>query len=193
MSEHPAARPIRGVHHGAFRCRDAAQTVWFYTTVLGLAEPTGIVLEEVTGTGHDDPYMHIFFQMKNGEYIAFFDAPGSADPDWFKRKESFDMHWAFEVDSMEDLVAMQARLKSFGITAHGPVDHHMVKSIYMYDPNGIQIELTIRAPEHDAIMDGAAVTFGETLAGWSERTRPAKLAKFGADAVDRRGRTPVVA
>ena len=34
-------RPIVGVHHAAFRCRDAEQTIWFYRDVLGLADPTG--------------------------------------------------------------------------------------------------------------------------------------------------------
>ena len=190
MAGEIAARDILGVHHGAFRCRDAAQTIWFYCDVLGLAEHTGVVLEEVTGTGEEDPYLHLFFKMKNGEYIAFFDAPGSADADWFKRKESFDMHWAFEVASEEDLLAMQARIKSFGISALGPVDHHFVKSIYMYDPNGIQIELTVRTADHDAILGDATATFPQKLAEWTERTRAQKLEKFGAAALDQRARTP---
>lgn len=191
MSEHPSARPIKGVHHTAFRCRDAAQTIWFYRDVLGLVDPTGVVLEEVTGTGENDPYMHVFFRMTNGEYIAFFDAPGSADPAWFDRKESFDMHYAFEVASEEDLLAMQARIQSFGVSALGPVDHHdFVRSIYMYDPNGIQIELTYRLPDHDKVLGAAAATFDQLLADWQARTREAKVAKFGAEAIDRRARRP---
>lgn len=183
-----AARPILGIHHGAFRCRDAAQTIWFYREVLGLADPTGITLEEVPGTAADDPYMHLFFRMKNGEYIAFFDAPGSATPDSFARKDSFDVHWAFEVASEDDLLAMRDRIRSFGITAHGPIDHHFVRSIYMYDPNGLQIELTYRLPEHDRILDEEQQAFPQTLAKWSERTRAVKEEKFGAEAVDRRAR-----
>lgn len=188
MAEHPEARPIAGVHHTAFRCRDAAQTIWFYSEVLGLVDPTGVVLEEVTGTDEIDPYMHVFFRMKNGEYIAFFDAPGSADPEWFTRKNSFDMHYAFEVASEDDLLAMQKRINSFGITALGPVDHHFVRSIYMYDPNGIQIELTCRTPDHEALLAEASSTFDAALAEWQARTRDAKVAKFGAEAIDQRGR-----
>lgn len=193
MAEHTAARPILGVHHAAYRCRDAAQTIWFYSDVLGLVDPTGIVLEEVTGTGEHDPYLHLFFRMKNGEFLAFFDAPGSADPDWFARKESFDMHWAFEVESEEDLLAMQERITSFGITAAGPVDHGFVKSIYMYDPNGIQMELTCRVKDHDKILAGATERFPAALAEWTARTRPAKEAKFGAAAIDQRARNPIAA
>lgn len=193
MANHPAARPLKGVHHGAFRCRDAEQTRWFYEEVLGLETEGAVILDEVPGTGADDPYLHIFFRMKNGEYIAFFDAPGSADPDWFKRKESFDMHWAFEVGSEEELLAMQARINSFGVSALGPVDHHFVRSIYMYDPNGIQVELTYRVPEHDAIFAKEREGLDAELARWAERTREMKIAKFGAEAIDRRGRKPAAA
>jgi len=193
MTQTPQARPIKGIHHGAFRCRDAEQTRWFYEDVLGLVTEGGIVLEEVPGTGADDPYLHIFFRMRNGEYIAFFDAPASADPDWFKRKESFDMHWAFEVESEDALIEMQARINSFGISALGPIDHHFVKSIYMYDPNGIQIELTCRAPDHDAIFAKEKAGFSDELARWSERTRAIKLEKFGAEAIARRGRDSMTA
>lgn len=188
MTAHPEARPILGVHHGAFRCRDAEQTIWFYRDVLGLTDYTGIVIDEVPGTGEDDPYMHLFFQMKNGEFLAFFDAPGSADPDWFQRKESFDMHWAFEVDSEADMLAMKDRIASFGVSAVGPVDHGFVRSIYMYDPNGIQVEVTCRAKNHDAILAEEAKKFDDTLAQWTKRTRAMKEAKIGAEAIDRRSR-----
>lgn len=189
MSTETEPRPVKGVHHAAFRCRDAEQTIWFYQDVLGLVADGGLVLDEVTGTGKQDPYMHIFFRMKNGEYIAFFDAPGSADPDWFARKESFDMHFAFEMETEADLLAMQARINAHGISALGPVDHGMVKSIYMYDPNGIQIELTVRTPDHDRIFAAERAQLPEQLAKWGERTRAQKIAKFGEDALLQRGRT----
>lgn len=188
MADTSEARPIVGVHHAAFRCRDAAQTVWFYRDVLGLADPTGVIIEEVPGTGAQDPYMHVFFQMKNGEYIAFFDAPGSAAPDAFARKDSFDIHWAFEVESEEDLLAMRDRIRAHGITAHGPLDHHFVRSIYMYDPNGLQIELTYRVPEHDRILSEERAGFPPALAEWTERTRALKEEKFGPGAIDERAR-----
>lgn len=193
MADMPESRPIVGVHHGAFRCRDAEQTIWFYRDVLGLISEGGIVLDEVTGTGEHDPYMHLFFRMQNGEYIAFFDAPASADPAWFERKESFDMHWAFEVGSEEDLMSMQKRIDAFGISALGPVDHGMVKSIYMYDPNGIQIELTVRTPDHDAVFARERSAFAENLANWSARTREQKISKFGLEAIERRSRKKTAA
>lgn len=191
MSDHrpPAAR-TKGIHHGAFRCLDAEQTRWFYVDVLGLELAGGVVIEAVPGTGADDPYMHLFFRMGNGEFIAFFDAPGSAAPGSFARKESFDLHWAFELADEDALLAMRDRVRSFGINCGGPLDHHFVRSIYMYDPNGIQIEFTIRVPDHDRILAEEAGDFEAVLRDWSERTRAAKVAKFGSEAVERRASAP---
>ncbi|MGB3626235.1 MAG: VOC family protein [Henriciella sp.] len=180
--------PIKGVHHGAFRCRDAEQTRWFYEDVLGLTVEGAVMSETVPGTGDDDPYLHIFFRMANGEYIAFFDAPNSADPSWFKRKESFDMHFAFEVDSEAELDAMQKRINDMGVSALGPVEHGFVKSVYMYDPNGIQIELTVRSDDHDEIFARERAGLKEELARWTSHTRGQKVQKFGAESVDKRGR-----
>ncbi|HEY1979426.1 MAG TPA: VOC family protein, partial [Xanthobacteraceae bacterium] len=83
MPEIPEAQPIKGVHHGAFRCRDAEQTRWFYCDVLGLELAGGVASETVPGTNAPDPFVHLFFEMGNGEFIAFFDAPGSATKDSF--------------------------------------------------------------------------------------------------------------
>jgi catechol 2,3-dioxygenase-like lactoylglutathione lyase family enzyme len=187
MADTPEARPILGAHHAAYRCRDAEQTIWFYRDVLGLPA-SGIVLDEVTGTGEHDPYMHLFFKMKNGDYIAFFDAPGSADPAWFARKPSFDMHLAFEVATEAEMAAMQERIKSFGISALGPVDHGVVKSVYMYDPNGIQVEVTVRTAQHDAVFAEEDRKFDQTLREWTARFRDLKVSKFGAAAIDQRSR-----
>ncbi|MBZ6379589.1 hypothetical protein B5C34_15705 [Pacificimonas flava] len=174
---------ISGVHHAAFRCRDADQTIWFYRDVLGLADPTGIVVEERPGSGASDPYLHVFFRMGNGEYIAFFDAPSSAEGDWFLPKDGFDMHFAFEVASEEELEAMKVRLQDSGFPVGGPLDHGFVRSIYTYDPNGIQIELTRRVDSHDEILAHEQSSFEETLATWRKRTRSQKLEKFGAEAL----------
>jgi catechol 2,3-dioxygenase-like lactoylglutathione lyase family enzyme len=182
------ATVIKGVHHGAFRCRDAEQTRWFYEDVLGLRLEGGVVIEHVPGTKQRDPYMHLFFRMANGEYIAFFDAPGSAGEDAFEPKHGFDVHWAFEVGSDEEMLAMRDRVRAHGVACHGPIDHGFVRSVYMYDPNGLQIEITTRDERHDETFEEEREGFARTLADWSERTRDAKHAKFGKEAVARRGK-----
>ncbi len=181
---------IRSIHHAAYRCRDAEQTRWFYEDVIGLKAAAGLVLDVVPGSGDPNPYMHIFFELGDGNYIAFFDAPGDADPDWFARKDSFDMHIAVQVETEEDLLAMQARVRSFGINCGGPLDHGFVKSVYMYDPNGIQFEITTRVGNHDLIMADEGQALRANLSAWTERTRQEKLAKFGAEMLALRGSAP---
>ncbi|CDO37834.1 MULTISPECIES: VOC family protein [Novosphingobium] len=186
----PAPVHLGALHHAAYRCRDAEQTRWFYEDVLGLPTAAALVLDTVPGTGAQNPYMHIFFELADGNYLAFFDAPGDADPHWFDRKDSFDMHFAMQVDTEEQLLAMQERIRSFGIKCAGPLGHGFVNSLYMYDPNGIQVEITIRVPEHDAILAAEKRHLPETLRAWTERTRAAKIAKFGAEALDMRAAAP---
>lgn len=179
----PAAVPLGGVHHAAFRCRDAEQTRWFYEDVLGLEAVAGLVAETVPGTNAEMPFMHLFFALGDGNYIAFFDSPTDADPAWFRRKSSFDMHIAFQAASEADMLAMQARLQAHGVQALGPLDHDFVRSIYMFDPNGIQVEITVRTPGHDAFLSQEQAELPAMLRAWSERTRALKLAKFGEDAL----------
>ncbi len=189
-AESPAAVTLGKMHHVAFRCRDAEQTRWFYTDVLGLKPAAGVILDTVPGLGDETPYMHIFFELGDGSYVAFFDAPDTADPAWFDRKDSFDMHLALEAKSEEDMLAMQQRIRSFGIKCAGPVDHGFVRSVYMYDPNGIQVEITVRTAVHDKVMAEEAAVLPAHLAEWSERTRSGKVARFGAEAMDLRGAAP---
>jgi len=179
---------LHNAHHVAYRCRDAEQTRWFYEDVMGLPLAAALVLEEIPGLEEDTPYLHIFFEMGNGDLIAFFDEPEGASAEQFRRAHSFDRHLAFEVGSEAELLAWQKRINERGVSCLGPVDHGFVKSVYMYDPNGLQVEITTRTPEYAAIMATELAHAREHIAAWSQRSRAAKLAKFGAESVDMRSR-----
>ena len=170
MAESPPAIPLGGIHHNAFRCRDAAQTRWFYEEVLGLKAAAGLVIDTVPGTGAETPYMHIFFELGDGNYIAFFDAPSSARPEHFQKAHGFDRHVAFEADSIDKLHEWKDRLEAQNVPVVGPVDHHFVQSIYMYDPNGLQVEITARTDRHDPIMAHEKGQSEAILADWTART-----------------------
>lgn len=180
--------PFKGAHHVAYRCRDAEQTRWFYEDAMGLPLAAALVIEAVPGTHEDTPYMHLFFGLPDGNYIAFFDEPEKIDPKWFDMKHGFDMHYAFEAESEEAMLAMKDRMKEAGVQVFGPIDHGFVRSVYMYDPNGIQIEFTYRTAKHDPIMDEEKAHARDAIADWVARTREAKVAKFGEEALNRRGR-----
>ena len=170
---------ISSVHHLAFRCRDAEETRRFYEDVLGLELTAALALDEVSGTNAHERYMHLFFRMRDGDFVAFFDAPDHLDdPKLFDRKWGFDQHFAMAVESREALLAFQTRIGAAGVTCLGPLDHHFCHSIYFYDPNGVQVELTWRVPEHEQIMADERAAAHERIRAWSEETRAKKAAKL---------------
>ena len=69
----PDTAPIHGLHHFAYRCKDAEETRQFYEDILGLPLYHIIQSDHVPSTGEFCPYTHIFFRMRDGSCIAFFD------------------------------------------------------------------------------------------------------------------------
>ncbi len=165
---------LKGIHHSAFRCRDAEETRAFYEDVLGLPVAAALAFEEEPGSGKPHPYVHIFFTLPDGNFIAFFDAPDSARTEHFKPGHGFDRHIAFEAGSEEKLAEWKARLDAAKIPCFGPIDHHFVKSLYMWDPNGLQVEITARTASHDQILQAEAAHARDVLAQWTTRTASAK-------------------
>ena len=134
---------IQRIHHVAYRCNNAKQTVEFYQRVMGMDFQLAIAENEVPSTRAPDPYMHVFMDAGNGNVLAFFEIPNSPPmqkdpntPDWVQ-------HIAFEVESMPDLLAAKARIEAEGIDVIGPVEHTIFKSIYFFDPNGHRLELAV--------------------------------------------------
>ena len=156
---------IKGLHHNAYRCRDAEETRAFYEDFLGL--PLAGTLEiTATKTGRETDTLHIFFEMDDGSYLAFFEAPDR--PFDFKEQHDFDLHIALEVEP-DVLKPMMAKGEATGIETRGVADHHFIKSIYFRDPNGYVIELTAKEPNHDAAMDPAANDARALLDKWQAK------------------------
>ena len=65
---------IEKIHHVAYRCKDAKETVEFYNKVLGMDFQLAIAEDKVPSTGAPDPYMHVFIDAGNGNVLAFFPA-----------------------------------------------------------------------------------------------------------------------
>ena len=148
--------PIRSLHHFAWRCRDCEETRHFYEDLLGLPLVHVIQSDHVPSTGEYCPYVHIFFQMKDGSYIAFFDLGDDTAAEPSPNTPAWVNHLALRVDSVQELERAKARLEQAGVEVIGVTDHHIIKSIYFFDPNGIRLELTTPT------VDAAAM---DTLAG----------------------------
>lgn len=142
---------IKGLHHNAYRCRDAEETRRFYEDFLGLPLAGALAIDE-TKTGREADVLHVFFEMTGGSYLAFFEVPGV--PFDFKDQHDYDLHIALEV-SPETLKDALEKGRAEGHDVRGPVDHHFVDSIYFRDPNGYVIELTTKRENHDAMMNPA--------------------------------------
>lgn len=183
MSNTPAPE-VKGVHHSAFRCRDAAETRAFYEGILGLPLKAALTFEKDPG-GQDRPYMHLFFEMGDNNYIAFFDLPHTVDEKRFRVKDGMeDYHVAMEVGSFDDLLAFKKRLAEHKVPVFGPIDHHFCHSIYFYDPNGINLEFTVRDTNHDRIMAEEAAGGERTMRAWEARMAPVRAPRLaGSEAL----------
>lgn len=160
----PAPAAIERLHHFAYRAKNAEQTRHFYEDILGLPLAHIIENDYVPSTGQYCPYLHFFFRLQDGSFIAFFDLgddhaalPSPNTPLWVN-------HLALKVGSVHDLENMKTRLEANGIEVIGVVDHHIFKSIYFFDPNGVRLELA---------ADSQAIEPGENL---RERLRKWKSA-----------------
>ncbi len=174
-------KPLTNIHHAVYRCRDAEETRAFYVDILGLKlaaafEDTQDFGEALGGKRH---FLHMFFETPDGNYIAFFDEPGKATPDHFKGKDSFDLHLALEVENLDAVLRWQEQLNAVGITCMGPVDHGFVQSVYMYDPNGIPLEITARVSDSAEVMAQHAAEAGANLAKWTRSTAAIKRERLG--------------
>src|SRR5689334_23238561 len=139
MTHHPVR--LAGIHHVAYRCRDAAETVAWYRRVLGMAYTTAFAEDHVPSTGAYDPYMHVFLDCGGGNVLAFFELPEQPQMGRDPNTPEWVQHIAFEVGDEAELLAAKAHLESEGIDVLGPTWHGIFKSIYFFDPNGHRIEL----------------------------------------------------
>ena len=160
-----------GVHHVAYRCKDAKETVDWYGKNLGMGFVLAFAENQVPSTHEPDPYMHIFLDAGGGNVLAFFELPSApamgrdeATPNWVQ-------HLAFKVGSYEALLAAKARLEANGVEVIGPTNHTLFKSIYFFDCNGHRLELACDVGTPDMQARAAAVKW-DMLEEWT-RTRRA--------------------
>ena len=132
---------IEHIHHVAYRCKDAKETVEWYGRMLNMDFVLAIAEDRVPSTQAPDPYMHVFLDAGGGNVLAFFEIPNSPPMGRDTNTPEWVQHIAFKVGSEQDLVDAKARLEAAGISVIGITDHTIFKSIYFFDPNGHRLEL----------------------------------------------------
>ncbi len=128
MDERPASS-ARGLHHTALICADVERTVLFYQDVLGF--PLTEIVENRDYPGSS----HFFFDIGNGNLLAFFDLPG-LDLGPYAEVLGGLHHLAISVEP-DHWEALRGRLEA------AEVEHQVESgtSIYFRDPDGARIEL----------------------------------------------------
>ncbi|MEH6808721.1 MAG: VOC family protein [Hyphomonas oceanitis] len=171
------APKLNGVHHVAYRCKDAKETVEFYHDVLGMDFQLAIAEDHVPSTGAYDPYMHIFLDAGNGNVLAFFELPEQPDMDRDHNTPQWVQHIAFKVATMDDLLNAKTRAEAHGLDVIGPTNHGIFRSIYFFDPNGHRLELACNTgtPEQMAELKRVAP---EMLEEWSRTKKAPKHAAW---------------
>lgn len=168
---------VTQIHHVAYRCNDAQETTDFYTKILGLKFVMAISEDRVPSTGEPHPYMHIFFDTGHGSCIAFFELPDSPAMGKDPNTPGWVQHFAMQVESEAELLAMKQRLEDHGIGVVGPTDHNFIKSIYFFDPNGHRLELTARTDE-PGLLDKLEAMAPDMLEEWNRGKKTVRQAAF---------------
>ncbi len=122
----------RGVHHAAFICSDVERTIDFYQGLLGFPLVELFENRDYPGSAH------LFFDLGNGNLLAFFDFPGYEHPEFHETLGGVQ-HVAISM-APENFADLKRRLADAGMTYRGP-DLGVENSVYVTDPDGLQIEI----------------------------------------------------
>jgi catechol 2,3-dioxygenase-like lactoylglutathione lyase family enzyme len=131
LSEAPDRPPssARGLHHFALICADVRRTIEFYQNVLEF--PLTEIFENRDYPGSN----HFFFDIGNGNLLAFFDLPG-LDLGPYAEVLGGLHHLAISV-TPERWQHLRSNLDAAGI----PYNVESGTSIYFRDPDGARLEL----------------------------------------------------
>ncbi|NDV12909.1 VOC family protein [Crenobacter caeni] len=168
---------IRRIHHVAYRCRDARETVRWYEQHLGMRFMLAFSEDHVPSTGELDPYMHVFLDAGGGNVLAFFELPGQPPMGRDPNTPPWVQHLALEVDSVDTLIATRERLVAAGIEVVGPTDHTLFQSIYFFDPNGLRLELAANTATPD-MLDALGKVKDAMLEEWALTRRAPQHARW---------------
>jgi len=128
----PGDRPAtsaRGLHHFALLCSDVRRTIEFYDNLLEF--PLTEIFENRDYAGSN----HFFFDIGNGNLLAFFDLPG-LDLGPYAEVLGGLHHLAISVEPQR-----WERLKAKLDAAGWPYQMESGTSIYFRDPDGARLEL----------------------------------------------------
>jgi catechol 2,3-dioxygenase-like lactoylglutathione lyase family enzyme len=143
-----------GVHHLAVSTADMKAQLTFFTDVLGAELKALYWMHGVPSARHG------FVRLNDSSYVAFveMDAIASIETEIGVTHAGSPtgtsapgamQHVAFNVDTLEDLLALRDRIRSRGINVFGPLNHGMCHSIYFAGPEHLSLEIATSAAPID--------------------------------------------
>ena len=168
---------IERIHHVAYRCKDAKETVDFYERVLNMDFKLAFAEDRVPSTKENDPYMHVFLDAGMGNILAFFELPTREPMDRDHNTPQWVQHIAFEIADYDALLEAKEHVESEGVEVVGPVNHGIFQSIYFFDPNGHRLELVANTQTQEQLDELQRVA-PAMLEEWSQTKRAPKHAAW---------------
>jgi glyoxylase I family protein len=135
-----STRP-RGLHHHAFVVADQDRTRRFYEDVVGL-ELVDTWTEHDEGAGD---FCHTFYELGDGSCLAFFQF---ADPAVHAAQatpspSAYDHVALAATPEVQTAIGERAAANGVGTVT---IDHGYCTSMYLHDPDGLLLEITVDLP-----------------------------------------------
>lgn len=154
----PTHPPVTAMHHIGLVCQDLQSTHHFYEDLLGFP----LIYAEMTTSEDKRSWLkHAFYDLGDGSCIAFFELHDVGEPDELRTDISTGLglpDWANHIairSTPERVAEARARLDAAGVAVEHEMDHDWCASVYVKDPNGILIELTVDTPGFQPDRDEA--------------------------------------
>jgi glyoxylase I family protein len=127
---------IAGGHHIAFTVRDADRSAAFYSELLGM--------QTLMQVDEDDVRVRILADPASGWVIGLREYPGRPDGEFSEFRTGLD-HFAFTVQTRDELEAWQAALENKGVP-YTPIAETPIGTVIVFrDPDNIQLEFWLPA------------------------------------------------
>jgi catechol 2,3-dioxygenase-like lactoylglutathione lyase family enzyme len=140
MALHP-----NGVNHLAISTCDIKGQIEFFTDVLGAELKALYWMHGVENT------IHGFVELSPECYVAFVQHPENTPTLQLGTTHAGNaggpvaagtmQHVAFNVDTLDDLLALRDRIRDRGVPVLGPIDHGLCQSMYFAGPEGLSLEV----------------------------------------------------
>jgi catechol 2,3-dioxygenase-like lactoylglutathione lyase family enzyme len=140
MALHP-----NGVNHLAISTCDIKGQIEFFTDVLGAELKALYWMHGVENT------IHGFVELSPECYVAFVQHPENTPTVQLGTTHAGNaggpvaagtmQHVAFNVDTLDDLLALRDRIRDRGVPVLGPIDHGLCQSMYFAGPEGLSLEV----------------------------------------------------